>query len=715
MKRSLLILALASFMVSCKSQNVVDSTCYNMDINNVENGKPTNWVPNTQHSDYIFSLDTVALDDYCLVIKSPESRDSQFGSWSNTITDSFLGEQLTVSGCIKTKNVTQGYAGIWVRVDPNVSFANMNKNGVVGNSEWRKYEISVPYDSVATQIVFGGMLIGEGEAWFDDFSISIDGVPVCALSPIHNNIINNDSVFNQSILNGGLSDAQKTHLFDICKIWGALKYAHPSITNGKIDMDLELAKLLPAVLNTGDEDSVQSIITTWCQSFNDTQIPENNTVAPNWSYSNTSPYISNLINDFWPNKFPKKSHYIEVQNNGVPHFQHEKKYETIQYPSQTLQILALFRFWNAVQYYYPNIESIPNWDNILKKYIPIFFEAETESDYLFALNMISHEIFDGHSQVYMENDPYKMLFGAKKPKLGVKFIENKLYVSQVDESLSNVITRGTEINSINGKNVIEICNARKCLTSSANDEYTLLKIGEEILRTNADSLILTISTESSNRACHKTVPVYSIPQIPHEAEVDTCYKEFGDIGYINIGSLQKKHLGEIWKSVRKTKALVVDCRSYPKEYILYSLGNMLANATSNFAKIRKLKSIKPRDFEIINAEPLRGNGMLSYKHPVYVLIDENTFSQAEYTALALKSLPNAKLVGRRTSGTDGDIAPLWLPGGALTGFSGVSILDPSGQSTYRKGLLPDIEIKSTVDELINSSDSILDYIIELSK
>ena len=243
----------------------------------------------------------------------------------------------------------------------------------------------------------------------------------------------------------------------------------------------------------------------------------------------------------------------------------------------------------------------------------------------------------------------------------------------------------------------------------------MLKIGEEILRTNADSLILAISTESDNKVCYKTIPVYSIPQISNEIEADTCYKEFGDIGYINIGSLQKKHLGEIWKSIRKTKALVVDCRFYPKEYILYSLGNMLANATNNFAKIRKLKSIKPRDFEIINAEPLRGNVMSSYNHPIYVLIDENSFSQAEYTALALKSLPNAKLVGRRSSGTDGDIATLWLPGEALTGFSGISILDSSGKSTYRSGLLPDIEIKSTIDELINGSDSVLDYILELYK
>ena len=50
MKQTLLIFALTLFMVSCKAQNAVDSTCYNMDVNNVENGDPTNWIPNTNTS-----------------------------------------------------------------------------------------------------------------------------------------------------------------------------------------------------------------------------------------------------------------------------------------------------------------------------------------------------------------------------------------------------------------------------------------------------------------------------------------------------------------------------------------------------------------------------------------------------------------------------------------------------------------------------------------
>ena len=112
-------------------------------------------------------------------------------------------------------------------------------------------------------------------------------------------------------------------------------------------------------------------------------IPETgNSVAPAWAYSNTSAYIKDLMNSFWSADFTRESHYIRLEINSVPNFQNERRYEDIPFPSQPLQLLSLFRFWNAVQYYYPNIGSIPNWDDVLEEYIPIFMNAESKQEYV---------------------------------------------------------------------------------------------------------------------------------------------------------------------------------------------------------------------------------------------------------------------------------------------------------------------------------------------
>ena len=151
-------------------------------------------------------------------------------------------------------------------------------------------------------------------------------------------------------------------------------------------------------ISTDNEDSIQVLLREWCRPGN---IPKTgNGAAPEWAYSNTSAYIKDLINSFWSTDFSRESHYIRLEINSVPNFQNERRYEDIPFPSQPLQLLSLFRFWNAVQYYYPNIGSIPNWDEVLEEYIPIFMNAESKQEYISSLNRLSHEVFDGHSQVY---------------------------------------------------------------------------------------------------------------------------------------------------------------------------------------------------------------------------------------------------------------------------------------------------------------------------
>ena len=714
MKKIVCLLISAFLFCFCSAQNRTDdSSCYNMNIDSVKGGNPILWKANTEHSDYVFSLDSIEGQGYCLSIKSPDEKKSYFGSWSNTISERFDGRRLTLSGYIKTEAVNNGYAGLWVRVDPDVSFANMSNNGVKGDSDWKKYELTVPYSESAEQIVFGGMLIGEGQTWFDNFSISIDGVPVCRLEGKDvNTPEKSDSVFHRQLLHGELSNSQVMRLFDLCKLWGAMKYAHPDAMNGDIDMDLELAKILPAIINTDNEDSVQVLLREWCRPGN---IPETgNSVAPAWAYSNTSAYIKDLMNSFWSADFTRESHYIRLEINSVPNFQNERRYEDIPFPSQPLQLLSLFRFWNAVQYYYPNIGSIPNWDDVLEEYIPIFMNAESKQEYVSSLNRLSHEVFDGHSQVYAESDPYRILYGSKKPDLEAKFIGNQLYVSSAGES-ARAIEPGDRVISIDGQSISGIYDKREHLTIAANQGAIKLRISEEIFRTDGDSLTLVLQSADNNALKEITIPAFSTMPGTSETTSDTCYKEIDGVGYIDVGNLRQEYLGRLWNSIKMTKALIIDLRPYPNEYILYRLGDMLADGTYRFAKIRQLRTVRPRDFEIIDAEPLRGSRLSCYKNPVYVLIDESTFSQSEYTALALTSLPNAKSVGRQTSGTDGDISTIWLPGGVLTGLSGVSVLDSDGDSTYRVGLIPDIEIQSTVDELKDGTDAILNHVLKLTE
>ena len=77
-----------------------------------------------------------------------------------------------------------------------------------------------------------------------------------------------------------------------------------------------------------------------------------------------------------------------------------------------------------------------------------------------------------------------------------------------------------------------------------------------------------------------------------ETTSDTCYKEIDGVGYIDVGNLRQEYLGRLWNSIKMTKALIIDLRPYPNEYILYRLGDMLADGTYRFAKIRQLRTVE---------------------------------------------------------------------------------------------------------------------------
>lgn len=93
--------------------------------------------------------------------------------------DLVRGRRIVFSGWIKTEKVN-GWAGLWWRADAgerrSVAFDNMVTRGPRGSTPWRRHEIALAIPPEATHVNFGVLLSGKGRAWFDDLSVTIDGV-----------------------------------------------------------------------------------------------------------------------------------------------------------------------------------------------------------------------------------------------------------------------------------------------------------------------------------------------------------------------------------------------------------------------------------------------------------------------------------------------------------------------------------------------------------
>lgn len=59
------------------------------------------------------------------------------------------------------------------------------------------------------------------------------------------------------------------------------------------------------------------------------------------------------------------------------------------------------------------------------------------------------------------------------------------------------------------------------------------------------------------------------------------------------------------------------------------------------------------------------------------------------------------------------ISTIYLPGGLITMISGIGVYYPDGTETQRVGIVPDIEVKPTIEGIKNGKDELLEKAIEI--
>ncbi|MBO9152092.1 erythromycin esterase family protein [Chitinophaga sp. GCM10012297] len=126
---------------------------------------------------YTVLTDTVAFSGkYSVAItqNSPVAQNA-FGAFNYSIPATFKGQRVTLEGYIKTEDVKDGHAALYLNVVGTKAFDNMNERGVTGTTDWHKYSIELALGEEATSISFGALFTGRGKVWIDNMSLNVDG------------------------------------------------------------------------------------------------------------------------------------------------------------------------------------------------------------------------------------------------------------------------------------------------------------------------------------------------------------------------------------------------------------------------------------------------------------------------------------------------------------------------------------------------------------
>jgi C-terminal processing protease CtpA/Prc len=530
---------------------------------------------------------------------------------------------------------------------------------------------------------------------------------------------NNSSKISEELLH----KIGEKNLNELGLIWGFLKYYHPNVSSGKYNWDDELFRILPKISDISPQQK-DKILTDWIKSFGDFKTKEypklkNIKMKADLDWITSSGFSKELTELLLKvKKADRKSsnYYVALLQSGNPGFKNENPYSTMVSPDAGFRLLSLFRYWNIIQYYFPYKYAIgEDWKKVLIEFIPKFISADDGTKYsLTCLELFTH-INDSHAGLH--NNVTFHYFGERLLPLEIVFVGNKAVVKNYyDENLGKEtgIKIGDLILEVNGKSVEKMMEEHIKYLPASNQSVKLRDLASVLLNSNE----LTVDIKYSSNGVEKTInlPTYRANSINYTQKRPEPFKMINnDIAYLHLEKLKSENLPEIFEKIKNTKGLVIDIRTYPTDFLAFKLGKYLMQKPEAFVDFTVTNPSTPGDFSFVKLESVGNNNKDYYKGKVAILVNETTQSSAEYHTMAFRKAPKAKVFGSQTSGADGDVSYVSLPGKIQTTFTGIGVYNPDRSETQRIGIIPDVEIKPTIEGIKNNKDEVLEKAIEWIK
>lgn len=526
-----------------------------------------------------------------------------------------------------------------------------------------------------------------------------------------------------------LNTNQIDNLKKLCKVWGVVKYYHPEVVAGNVNFDYELFRVMPDTINAKNSQEANKVIYKWVKNLGDIEEnssgknDENKKIAleRNLSWIKNTNYLdkdlSQLLVEISNSNISKRNKaYTKFDKDvGLSNFENENLYEEMDYDDDGYKLIALFRYWNIIEYYYPYTDILEeNWDEVLTTFIPKFVNTESELDYKLTISELTTKIHDPHAGVDDINETLYKYWGNKYAPIEFDLVEDSIVIKKVLPKYKDEceLKPGDIVLEINDKDIFEVIKEKSKYRSLSRKEAIVNCLQGYLFRTSNDNIKLKLKRDGKdiikNVKCYNDQSMFDIKEPSHKLLDE-------NIGYINPGQLSKNEIDKIMNKFMNTEGIIVDLREYPSEFIVYDLGKMIISKPTIFSKISVPSQSVPGEFIFEKDQIVNPDDKKHYKGKVMILMNERSQSQSEFTVMALKKGTNAKVIGSNSIGTDGNVTEVYLPGGVTTLITGLGVYNPDGSQTQRIGLKPDIYIKPTIDGIKEGRDELLEKAIDVIK
>ncbi|MAB47798.1 MAG: hypothetical protein CMC05_04120 [Flavobacteriaceae bacterium] len=528
--------------------------------------------------------------------------------------------------------------------------------------------------------------------------------------------------FSYNFLTAQQTISETKKLTSLGKVYGFLKYYHPNVATGKLDWDNEFIEILPEVLKATDKKSLSQVYINWienlgkienCKKCNSKEKYFDKNFDLSWTQDTTlfSNELSLKLKFVEKNRNLGESFYVTTEPAGNIKIINEPTYKDFEFPKEEYRLLGLFKYWNIIEYFYPyKYLTDQDWDLVLGEMIDKIRIVKNKEEYQAVLKELVANLDDSHAYISFNNtSKYKFL------PVNISNIENQAVVSEIfNDSLAEIndLKRGDVILKINDKNIESESKNTLKYVSGSNLNFKINKAYSTIFRDTLDFMRLTIMRDGEIQ--NISTKLYNFNDFGYLKSKRSLKSKSitKSIGYINMASkFTLKEFEEIFETFSTKKSIIIDLRAYPE--LKYKMFTRYFNTTDKVFALKYNPDISYPGRFVFDKSIKTGSSRKAFKGKFILLVDNNSLSLSEFTAMAFQTADNIITIGNQTAGADGRNIAIEYLGGYTTRFSGYGIMYPDGTESQRKGVKIDVEIKPTINGLRQGRDEILEKAIEI--
>jgi C-terminal processing protease CtpA/Prc len=533
-------------------------------------------------------------------------------------------------------------------------------------------------------------------------------------------------VLGSGIAVEALGAEQVRHLAVLARVWGFLKYHHPRIANGELHWDFELFRVLPTILAATSAAERNDALVAWVRRIGEpapcapcASAPSEPALAPDLGWIEDEGLLGDALSAYlrqvYRNRFAKLEHfYVDRAAASNPVFSHESTYDSSVVSDAGYRLLALFRYWNMVEYWFPYRDVIGEpWPQVLEDFLPAFAAAADPQDYNAAVAKLIVRINDTHATLQTASNPLPP-YGDCQIPVAMRFVEDGATVAgyrHATKGPESGLAIGDVVVAIDESPVERLVEEWSPYYPASNRAARLGRMALFMLRGPCAPAELHVRRGASDRDLRvERIPVAEIDYrvlATHDRPGETFHWLTDDVAYLKLSTIRQVDIPGYIEALQRARGLVVDIRNYPSEFVVFALSGHFVREPTEFSRFSSPDAGNPGAFVMSaprSLQPLEPH----YDGPIAILVDETTVSQAEYTAMALRAAPRAFVVGSTTQGADGTVSALPLPGGLSSRFSGTGVFYPDGSPTQRIGIVPDVVVTPTVGGIRERRDEVLE-------